>query len=297
MACPQAGLLRQFVALEWPIREPDILGILLGGSVVYRHIWNGDLSGASDWDGAIFMATKLDIFELVNNNRQRLVNMFAIAQEECPTFYVPSPSSEAWPDFDAVRFVGYTPFGLRKSIKILSMEYFSGSRTSLNILSFKDRRVFERLSSDGSRSYRVHQATRLEDGLHILHDQWVFRADPSYCAHGHELAHAAFGISTDLLMTGTWLHGGDTIERMVLNRLLQNYSALSQKHAMPDCFARSDQFDVGYRQWLAGRLETLNRLIPLRCHCACESGDSRFLYGLDLQLGSSVDSHPTRSGK
>lgn len=96
------------MALEWPVREPDILGILLGGSVEYRHIWNGDLSGASDWDGAIFMATKLDIFELVNNNRQRLVNMFAIAQEECPAFYVPSPSSEAWPDFDAVRFVGYT---------------------------------------------------------------------------------------------------------------------------------------------------------------------------------------------
>ncbi len=49
-----------------------------------------------------------------------------------------------------------------------------------------------------------------------------FRADPSCWAHGHEMTHAGFGLTTDLLMTGAWLHGDNNIERIMLNRPLQN---------------------------------------------------------------------------
>lgn len=99
---------------------------------------------------------KLDIFGLVNRNQQALMDMFDMTSEEDPRLCVPDPMSKRWDDFNAVRFVGYTESGTKKSVKILSLACFSGSKPSSNILSFKDKRVYEGLTADASRYYRIY---------------------------------------------------------------------------------------------------------------------------------------------
>lgn len=202
MAYLEPKVMENFVVGKMFNQYPKMIAVLLGGSVVYRYANNGASLSAPDWDGALLMATKLDIFDLVNDNRQTLLDMFEISQEEWPELRMPHPSELSWHDFDAVRFVGYTHSGIRKSVKILSMEYFSESRNSLNLLSFKDCRIFESYSAGNQMTrYRIHQATKLEDGLLIHHDQWLFSADPISCEHGLNVAHTTFGVTADLLMT------------------------------------------------------------------------------------------------
>ena len=154
----------QFLLRERCRRETTAVAALLGGSQIYRDPGSECPQHSSDWDGALLLARKLDIFALMNQHRQALMKMFDIIQEECPHLCVPDPSSDRWDDFDAVRFVGFTKAGSRKSVKILSQDYFLESKTAFNILSFKDKRVFKRSTSQATMYYRIHQATRLEDG-------------------------------------------------------------------------------------------------------------------------------------
>ena len=278
----------QFLLREPCRLEPTIVAALLGGSRIYHDPGSERPQHSSDWDGALLLARKLDIFVLVNEHRQALIEMFDIFQEECPRLRVPDPSSERWDDFDAVRFVGFTKAGSRKSVKILSQEYFLGSKTALNILSFKDKRIFERSTSQETIYYRIHQATRLEDGLCILHDQWVFKPDPSFCAHGNDISPTSFGVTADLLVSGAWLFGENSCGQLILGRLLQQYAAVSNRHATVESLARFSRFRPSYRQWLADRLAAFNASITLPSHCGCLYTRDCFVYGSTTGIHSKL---------
>ena len=261
-------------------RNLSIIAVLLGGSIIYRGEEN-EYRYTSDWDGVLIVASKLEIFTLVNKHRLTLLNMFDIACEEHPRLSVPDPSSEEWDYFDAVRFAGFTRTGTKKSVKILSQEYFAGSRTSLNILSFKDKRIYEGYESNGTTYYRIHQASRPQDGLCILHDQWIFKAKSSYCTHNTDISRVKFGVTADLLVTGNWLLGGPSYGDIIQKQLLRQYVAVSNRHATTDSFARSNRFCPKFKLWLADRLASLNSTISLSVHraCACQVSSDHFLYG------------------
>ncbi|KAL8847763.1 MAG: hypothetical protein Q9221_007211 [Calogaya cf. arnoldii] len=177
------AIARQFVSLDDNCLEhPTIVAVLLGGSSIYR---GRDEGGRADWDGAIIVSKKLDIVQLVNEQRQRsnLMHILGIVEEEHPDLRVPDESSPHWNHFDCVRFAGFDRLQAKRSVKILSLDYFSEAKSSIHILSYKDKRVFEAFKPPGTRFYRVQQATRLEGGLYILHDQWVYTTPPSLCGH------------------------------------------------------------------------------------------------------------------
>lgn len=200
------------------------------------------------------------------------MEILGIVREECPELRVPDPSSSRWDQFDAVRFAGFDRLAIKRSVKILSLDYFSGPKTSLNILSFKDKRIFEASGPRGTRFYRVQQATRLENGLFILHDQWVYATPATVCVHGREASFAAFGVTADLLISGVWLHGRDPYGRLIQDQILANYSALSRQPANIQSFAKYHQFSSKYSSWFNKQLSELNPLSDsprngLPCHC------------------------------
>ena len=121
----------------------SLVAALLGRSQLYNASDSNEMRHMSDWDGALCVATKLDIVVLVNEYRHLLMDLLDLKHEEYPPLYVPGPLSPQWHNFHAVRFAGYTETGAKKSAKILSQDYFMGNETLLNILSFKDRRVYE----------------------------------------------------------------------------------------------------------------------------------------------------------
>lgn len=280
----------QFLLRERCRNESTVIAALLGGSQIYRDSGSELPYNSSDWDGALLLERKLDIFALVNKNRQALVEMLEITREECPHLCVPDPSSERWNDFDAVRFVGFTKAGVRKSVKLMSQESFSFSRptNTLNILSFKDKRVFEGSTPQANMYYRVHQATRVDDGLLILHDQWIFKSDPSFCAHGSDISPTSFGITADLLVSGVWLFGETPFGQWIQTRLLQQYAAISSRHATVQSFARFHRFSQSHRQWLGKRLAEINASIPLPIRCGCKFIGDCFIYGSTTSIHSDI---------
>ena len=278
----------QFFHRERCRSESAIVAALLGGSQIYHEPGSESPQRSSDWDGALLLATKLDIVALVNEHRQTLLEMFEITREECPHLRVPDPSSENWDSFDAVRFVGFTRSGTRKSVKILSWEYFSGPKTVLNILSFKDKRVFEGSSPQASMYYRIHQATRLGDGLYILHDQWIFKPDPSICVHGSDISPISFGITADLLVSGAWLFGEGSYGQLIQTQFLEQFAAASNRHATPESFARFHKFSDRHRKWLGDRLAASNASIPVPIHCSCVYTSDCFAYGSTTHVHSKL---------
>ena len=262
----------EFISLHRHPNHPTIKAVLLGGSSIYSVGVGLDKRYGSDWDGAIVVATKLAIFHLVNEQRRSLMEMLGIVREECPELRVPDPSSLRWDQFDAVRFAGFDRLEIKRSVKILSLDYFSKPNSFLHILSFKDKRVFEGFRPPSTRFYCVQQASRLENGLVILHDQWVYAAPASVCVHGEEASFAAFGVTADLLVSGVWLHGREPYGRMIQSRILAQYSVLSKRHATTQSFAKCYRFSSKYISWFTKELSELHLfsnlpLKRLRCHC------------------------------
>ena len=85
---------QQFLLRERCGHESTAVAALLGGSRIYRDSGKKCPQHSSDWDGALLLATKLDIVALVNEHRQTLVEMFDITREECPRLRVPDQSSD-----------------------------------------------------------------------------------------------------------------------------------------------------------------------------------------------------------
>ena len=288
---------RQFISLHRRPDHPTIKAVLLGGSSIYAVGEGRDERCQSDWDGAIIVSTKLAILHLVNEQRLSLMEMLGIVREDYPELRVPDPSSPRWDQFDAVRFAGFDRFEVKRSVKILSLDHFSKPNAFLNILSFKDKRVFEAFRPPGTRFYRVQQASRLEDGLAILHDQWVYAAPATVCVHGEEASFAAFGVTADLLVSGVWLHGHEPYGRLIQGQILASYSVLSRRHATTQSFAKSFHFSTRYISWFTKQLSELHLLSgkPLkRLRCQCSFTGKRFLCGEALMasdhsfLGSST---------
>lgn len=271
---------REFIRLD---RHPDpslFKAVLLGGSSIYSLGDARDERGGRDWDGAIIVSTKEAIFRLVNEQRRSLMGMLSVVREECPGLRVPDPLSPHWNQFDAVRFAGFDRLENKRSVKILSLEYFTKPNTSLHILSFKDKRIFKNFRLPDTTFYLVQQASRLEDDLVILHDQWIYAAAPKACVHGDEASFAAFGITADLLVSGVWLHGHEPYGRLIQSQILANYSVVSREHATTQSFARSCHFSAKFTEWFAKELSNLLSAIPLqRLRCHCSFPVQRFLCG------------------
>lgn len=256
----------------------SVVAALLGGSQLYGTLDDHGPQEISDWDGALFVTKKIDIMALVNNYRQLLMDLLGISYEEYPRLCVPLPSDPGWDNFDAVRFAGFTKTGAKKSVKILSLEHFMGSNRSLNILSYKDKRVFDAYTVQNKPYFRIQLATRLKDGVCILHDHWVFRARTSSCVHGNNISRTAFGVTADLLMTGAWLFGEAHCGRMVQEKLLQAFREVSGQHARLENSARNSRFSHKHRDWLTNRLAQLNATVPTTDCCGCHEADDLFLY-------------------
>ena len=164
----------------------------------------------------------------------------------------------------------------------MSLDYFTKPQISLNILSFKDKRIFEAAGPLGTRFYRVQQATRLEDRLLILHDQWVYAAPATVCVHGQEASFTAFGVTTDLLVSGFWLYGHDPYGRLIQSKILATYSALSRKPATAQTFAKFQRFSIEHTSWLTEELSKLHLLSDLpskQLDCRCSFMETAFLFG------------------
>ena len=123
--------------------------------------------------------------------------MLGIVREEYPELRVPDSASSRWNQFDAVRFAGFDQFDIKWSVKILNLDYFSKPKASLHILSFQDKRVFETFRPPGTRLHLVQQASRLENGLVIRDDPWVYEAPAAVCVHGEEASLTALGVTAD----------------------------------------------------------------------------------------------------
>ncbi|KAL8355785.1 hypothetical protein RB601_001201 [Gaeumannomyces tritici] len=274
---------RAFVDLNRVPALPAILAIFLGGSNLYSAKGNPENHHA-DWDGVIVVRTKLDIFTLVNQRRRDLLALLGIATEEMPEFSVPEPSSPLWDEFDALRIAGFTETHSKRSVKVLSLEYFWGPKSTLNILSYKDKRVYPADDLGTAKISRVQQATRLPSGLLVLHDQLVYQSPPTACVHGHKSSSASFGVTADLIVSGTCLFGNLSYGRQIKSRILSSYSAATQRHATIQSFARHTRFSTDFIDWLSKELSDLNRLDPLTlprpsCVCPCFPKNASFLYG------------------
>lgn len=273
---------RRFIRLDRRPPYPAVAAVLLGGSRIYSAGNRPDEEHASDWDGAIIVSTKLEILQLVNEQRPSLMGMLGIVKEECPALRVPDPSSPLWNDFDCIRVAGFDRLGVKRSVKVLSLDCFSEPRDSLRILSFKDKRVFETFNPPAKRFYLVQQATRLEDGLFILHDQWIYTAPASTCVHGQNVPFTAFGVTADLLVSGFWLHGHEPHGHLIQSHLLLKYSSFSGRHANNQSFAKYHRFLSEHRNWLAGELSDLYlrlNIPPERPSCHCSFTERTFLCG------------------
>ena len=257
----------------------SLVAALLGGSQLYYASDSHDSRNISDWDGALFVAKKLDIVVLVNEYRQLLMDLLDVRNEEYPPLCVPGPSSSQWDKFHAVRFAGFTETGAKKSVKILSKDYFMENETHLNILSFKDRRVYESFALRNKFYYRIQQATCLENDLCILHDQWIFQAQNKVCVHGNINSRTAFGVTADLIMTGAWLFGEDFCGQFVQKKLLQAFTTAAKRPATVENFARCCRFSQSHVRWLGDRLKRLSPSIDLSDRCGCSETESLFLYG------------------
>jgi hypothetical protein len=117
-----------------------IESILLGGSVAYSYA--GNTIDAKDWDGVVTVRKKTEISTLINENREGLCKMLSIVTEEHPALQVPDAGHPMWSKLDGVRFVGWTATKAKKGVKILSLEYFVNDKRTLNLWSFKDKRIF-----------------------------------------------------------------------------------------------------------------------------------------------------------
>lgn len=286
---------RQFISLDHRPNVPNIIAVLLGGSSIYR---GRDECRGSDWDGAIVVSTKLEIVRLVNEQRSSLMAMLGIVQEECPELRVPDESSPDWDHFDCIRIAGFDRLQTKRSVKILSLDYFSEPRNSLRVLSFKDKRIFEAYRPPATRFYRVQQATRLEGGLFVLHDQWVYTA-PFTCVHEQDASFAAFGVTADLLVSGFWVQGHDPHGLLIQKYILARYTDISALYANAQTFAKSQRFSHEYCSWLAEELSTLYKQPDMpseRPRCQCCSVKRTFLCGEAITaLGQHSTKPPAQS--
>ncbi|KAI1801350.1 hypothetical protein F4811DRAFT_574251 [Daldinia bambusicola] len=244
-------------------RSPKILSFYVGGTLLYLDATPVSM-GAHPlyWNIAIIVNTKLDILKLVNENRERLLKLTGIVQQECPEelFQVPSPDSEYWAEFDAVRFAGSDKFAFQRSVVLLSLEYFdhtsprARSPTALNIYSYEDKRVYK-TNRSGRVECQVLQACSLPNGFVILYDQWLYEDWTRSYQYRRDPSDVAFGQTADLLVGGVNLLKspyGDPIAGYILNL----YHHTTGKRPTAQSLANSGLFPVYYTAFVNERFNS-----------------------------------------
>ncbi|KAI1115915.1 hypothetical protein F5Y14DRAFT_460090 [Nemania sp. NC0429] len=238
-----------------PARLPGIACAFIGGSRLYnrRHLESSQHNQQSHYDGTIVLQTKHDVYSIISDRRERqsLLNLVGIVREEQVNLDIPSPSSPLYHEFDAIRISGYDDGCIRRSVTVLSLEYFTHRKTSLNILSYKDRRVYDSVCVGDTPSTKLVQMTSL-DTLMILHDQWVYssRMDDGTVIAG-------LGIATDLLLSGACVHGEKPNGRSIKRRLIEHYVSVAGCSPSPRSFVGYLEFSSTYKVWLRQELAGL----------------------------------------
>lgn len=241
----------------------NTVGILLGGSVLYKHNELNTLDAVNDWDGLILVERKVDIVNLLNKYRSKLCALFDISVEEYPNFRVPEINDTIrFESFDGVRFAGTSSQNIKKSFKILSVEHLvkifaqydrSGS---INILSCKDGRVAGSPTLNKRYRRRIRQATRLDENLFILHDMDIFLSER---CNRHGRWAVMFGVSTDLLMSGCWIYQdarkiGESISMSLFLKLCRLHPEPFLESDPSHIFAKHRDFQPKYKKQLNEKL-------------------------------------------
>ncbi|KAH8165746.1 hypothetical protein CIB48_g2492 [Xylaria polymorpha] len=241
-----------------PSSIPQVVCVFIGGSQLYNPEQPGSSLNPerSSYDGIIVVRSKLDIYFLIKgkHQRRRLLDMIGIKTEEHADPYVPAPNSPLYSEFDGVQISGHDEASMRRSVKILSLECFSSNKTSLNLMSCEDERVHDGINLGSGLSMKtLHQATTLDHSV-ILHDQWL------YCAPHVDNAKplAAFGITTDLLVSGVCVYDGDDCGKEIKRLLIRNYTSMTGYSPSVKSFMKSPEFRPFYADWLTRALAELS---------------------------------------
>ncbi|KAJ8133216.1 hypothetical protein O1611_g405 [Lasiodiplodia mahajangana] len=245
---------------EFLADQLDILAIVLGGSAVYYHAERSTLDQARDFDAAILVKSCEGIATLLRDKRPQLKKLLAMEREENPPWDL---SAKDLQSVDGVRFAGWTSNDVKLSYKILSFESFSMSTGITNLLSKKDRRVYEGYTSEGWPTLRMQQATKINNHTVVLHDNWVLDSTFVFPT-GSKKDSLVFGVTADLLLTGYWFRDlentGDFIRRKVISYASERCST----GVCSPVFARDTRFQPLYRAWLASQLSRCTGFGSLR---------------------------------
>ncbi|KAI0459978.1 hypothetical protein F5B21DRAFT_523865 [Xylaria acuta] len=245
-----------------PSSIPEIVCVFIGGSRLYSPEQSGSSldSHRSDYDGIIVVKSKLDIYYLVSGKqrRQHLLDIIGIKIEERADPYVPEPDSPLYPEFDGICISGYDgPNGsvsTKRSVKILSLECFSGNKTSLNLVSYKDKRVYNGINLGNELSMkRLQQVTTLDQSV-VLHDQWL------YCTPHMDNAKtlACFGTSAELLVSGACVYGENAYGKEFKRLMVRHYTYMTGFAPSMKSFTRYTNFQPFYANWLTRELAELS---------------------------------------
>ncbi|KAJ8125633.1 hypothetical protein O1611_g8004 [Lasiodiplodia mahajangana] len=238
-----------------PATIPEIACVFLGGSRLYNPRPPAlQKKSQSDYDCVIVCRSKPDIYSLLSDIRRRqcLLNLLGIEREEEGKFQIPSQGSPLYAEFDGVRVSGFDGDNNKRSCKVVSVECFYNGTTSLNILSSKDRRVYDHPGLNYARSM-IHlvQSTTFDD-FSILHDQWIFTTrleDRSVLG--------AFGVTADLILTGLCVYGQQDHGYKIKRILVDHYAVLTGYHPRPDTFTRFPRFSPAFLKNFEAELREL----------------------------------------
>ncbi|KAI1153501.1 hypothetical protein F4825DRAFT_474195 [Nemania diffusa] len=238
-----------------PSSLPEVVCVFIGGSRLYKPQKPGSPQNdqPSDYDGIVVVKKKCDMYSLTSDrlHRQCLLNLIGIERENEVDLHVPSPNSALFSECDCVRVSGYDKDNVKRSVSVLSLEYFSSGRTSLNRLSHKDRRVYTiHPLGNGPSITTLDQATTLDTGV-ILHTQWVYTARTE-----DRKVLGVFGAFSDLLITGASVYGeyhGLEIKRL----LLDHYASKTGYYPRISTFAKHPAFSTVFTEWFSKELAEL----------------------------------------
>ncbi|KAI0536549.1 hypothetical protein GGR58DRAFT_528117 [Xylaria digitata] len=230
---------------------PEITCVFIGGSRLYNEEQQGSSHNnwQSNYDGVVVVKSKHQIYSLVSEGlqRQRLLNLMGIERLEEVDPQIPSPSSPLYPEFDAIQVSGYDGENVERSVKLLSLDYFSQNKTSLNILSLKDRRVFD---GNTPSVKLLHQATTLGASV-ILHDQWLYTLDDDKTV-------GTFGPTADLIISGACVYGQQPYGEDIKHILVNHYASVTSYFPTVSSFAKWRQFSRFYVDELSRELARLH---------------------------------------
>ncbi|TGJ85761.1 hypothetical protein E0Z10_g3008 [Xylaria hypoxylon] len=230
---------------------PEIACVFIGGSRLYNqeHPGSSQNSGQSNYDGIIVAKSKNNICHLIaeRRQRQRILDLIGVEHQEHIHLKIPSPFSPLCPEFDGIQISGSDGANVKRSVTLLSLEYFSRNRTSLNVLSIQDRRVF-----DGNMPSvkLLHQVTTLGASV-ILHDQWLYTSDDDKTI-------SAFGAIVDLIVSGACIYGQQSYGQDIKRILTNHYSSVTGSFPTVSSFAKWSRFSPLYVEWLSRELAELH---------------------------------------